>query len=151
MLEEELRRRYTYCPDTGVVLNRKGHEMRRIFCMGVYLKVYRLAWFLHYGTFPKKCIDHIDGNPENNKIANLRDVDHATNNRNRSLRVDNSLGLTGVHWDANASKWVCQVYAGSVRKFKRFYTLLDAASYRLTHIAGEYHENHGRVSNASNL
>src|SRR5690625_4177735 len=40
------------------------------FCGRDYL-AHRLAWALHVGAFPEKAlqIDHIDGNPLNNRIA----------------------------------------------------------------------------------
>jgi hypothetical protein len=37
-------------------------------------QVHRVAWFLYHGEWPAKVIDHIDGNPSNNKIDNLRQV-----------------------------------------------------------------------------
>jgi len=44
---------------------------------------HRLAWLHFYGEWPTACIDHIDGNPANNSIANLRDVPHLLNMQNR--------------------------------------------------------------------
>ena len=49
----------------------------------ITLVVARLCWLLHYGDWPENTIDHIDRNPLNNKIENLRDVTQAENNRNR--------------------------------------------------------------------
>ena len=46
--------------------------------------VARLCWLLHYGDWPENTIDHIDRNPLNNKIENLRDVTQAENNRNKN-------------------------------------------------------------------
>lgn len=59
--------------------------------------VHNLIWYLFHGTIPSNCvIDHIDGNPLNNKIDNLRVVKKGTNNRNSRVRKDNNTGFAGV-------------------------------------------------------
>jgi hypothetical protein len=58
---------------------------------------HRLAWLYEYGNFPKNVIDHIDGNPSNNSIENLRDVTMAFNCQNRiNPHQKNKLNLLGV-------------------------------------------------------
>jgi hypothetical protein len=58
---------------------------------------HRVAWFLHYGCWPNNDVDHIDGNPSNNKISNLRDVSHSKNLQNRkSATIRNKTGFLGV-------------------------------------------------------
>lgn len=60
-------------------------------------RAHQLAWLYLHGEFPDHQIDHIDGNPLNNKINNLRDAPQTTNMQNlRSSRSDNKLGLLGV-------------------------------------------------------
>lgn len=51
-------------------------------------RVHRVAWFLHYGHWPNEQIDHIDGEPTNNKINNLRLVTQRRNQYNRKARTD---------------------------------------------------------------
>lgn len=50
---------------------------------GKRFRVYghRLAWFLYFGFVPN-VIDHIDRNPANNKIDNLRSVNYQKNSFN---------------------------------------------------------------------
>lgn len=43
----------------------------------------RVAWTMYYGENPNGEIDHIDGNPSNNKISNLRTVSRKQNVMNR--------------------------------------------------------------------
>lgn len=58
---------------------------------------HRVVWLLYYGTIdPDLDIDHIDGNPWNNKITNLRLVPKKVNQRNRKKMKNNSTGLNGV-------------------------------------------------------
>lgn len=57
---------------------------------------HRIVWALHYPLSSDKVIDHIDGDPWNNKIENLREVDHKINSRNTKRSVNNKSGVTGV-------------------------------------------------------
>jgi hypothetical protein len=58
---------------------------------------HRVAWLLVHGQMPSGHIDHIDGNPLNNAIANLRDVDRFTNMQNRrNPRKGSTTGLIGA-------------------------------------------------------
>lgn len=51
------------CDSTGYILIRIN---------GKKYKAHRLAWFYVYGEWPCGNIDHIDGDPFNNRISNLR-------------------------------------------------------------------------------
>lgn len=44
---------------------------------------HRLAWLVTHGHWPTGEIDHINGDRADNRIANLRDVTKANNQRNR--------------------------------------------------------------------
>lgn len=41
--------------------------------------VHRLVWFLATGKFPTETIDHIDNNPQNNWLHNLREASYLEN------------------------------------------------------------------------
>lgn len=61
------------------------------------LKVHRIIYQLHFNDLTDDyVIDHIDGNPKNNNIDNLRKVTQKINMRNLRKRVDNKSGVTGV-------------------------------------------------------
>ncbi len=81
--------------------------------------VHRIAWALHHGAWPKKHIDHIDGNKLNNSITNLRDCVQRVNVENqRKIRTDNTSGFTGVMWRTDKKRWcaVIQVNGKRMRK-----------------------------------
>ena len=46
-------------------------------------QVHRIIWKMTNGKDPKNVIDHIDNNPLNNNISNLRDVTQGENMLNR--------------------------------------------------------------------
>lgn len=57
----------------------------------------RIVFYLNNRIDPyPNDIDHIDGNPSNHTISNLRMVTTKVNCRNRKKRNDNSTGVTGV-------------------------------------------------------
>jgi len=63
--------------------------------------IHRIVWALHSPISEDKVIDHIDGNPWNNRIENLREVDRATNSRNTKKHTSNRSGVAGVHFKRN--------------------------------------------------
>lgn len=62
-----------------------GYVMIRI--LGRVRLAHRLAWLLTYGEWPEFTIDHVNHQPGDNRLANLRDVPHAANLRNHPAKV----------------------------------------------------------------
>jgi len=51
---------------------------------------HRLAWLLYHGRWPLQYIDHINCNPSDNRIVNLREASHhenMCNSRNRNKKL----------------------------------------------------------------
>lgn len=60
---------------------------------------HRLIWVMFNGNIPEgMTVDHIDRNPSNNQIENLRLVEHKINCRNRSKYSNNKTGFNGVSY-----------------------------------------------------
>lgn len=76
--------------DVAGGINSKGYTNVRVD--GVMYKHHRLVWKWYYGTDPVEFIDHIDRNPRNNNIWNLRDVTRTQNNHNNTRTMDNHNG-----------------------------------------------------------
>lgn len=110
---ERLRELLDYNPDTGAFTWRIAPSFRvKVGGMAGVLRpdnrmeikadkrhyyAHRLAWFYMFGEWPKHEIDHIDGNPSNNQIVNLRDVPMIVNRQNkRQAHRNNKVGMLGV-------------------------------------------------------
>lgn len=57
---------------------------------------HRIAWAMTHGAWPEFDLDHRDGDPSNNRIANLRPATHANNLRNQRRSKSNTTGFKGV-------------------------------------------------------
>jgi hypothetical protein len=72
---------------------------------------HRLAWLYVKGRWPSE-IDHKNGNPSDNRFANLRIATHCQNMQNAKKR---RAGLKGVVWAPERGKWTAAITAN--RKF----------------------------------
>lgn len=50
-------------------------------------------------------VDHIDGDPLNNRRSNLRPCDHSKNLSNRGAQKNSASGIKGVSWNAAKMRW----------------------------------------------
>jgi len=73
------------------------------------IRAHRIVWFLNYGKWPEKEIDHIDGNPTNNRIENLRDVSVRENQSNQ--KIHRAGKLVGARWSNknHLNPWMAQI------------------------------------------
>lgn len=75
-------------------LGRKGYKQVTI---GKYVSlVHRVVWFIHYGKWPEYLLDHINGDRRDNRIENLREVDHRQNAHNKEHNRQG--GLIGARY-----------------------------------------------------
>jgi len=126
MSAELIRELFDYNPLTGVFVRKAALNCGRKSAIGKvagfidytgygYIKVarvrysqHRLAWLYMHGEWPKNDIDHIDGNPSNNAISNLRDVTRQVNSQNHKKAYSTSDSqLLGVLKHFN--KWRAQI------------------------------------------
>lgn len=58
----------------------------------------RLAWLYTYGEWPRSPhLDHIDNDPSNNRISNLREASVSQNGANSRISKNNKAGFKGVY------------------------------------------------------
>lgn len=121
-----------------------GYKFIR-FCGKLY-RAHRLAWYFVYGYFPEKEIDHIDGNPRNNIISNLRECSSTQNKYNTKIRKDNTSGVKGIHWYKKYAKWQVNINYDKNRKCIGYFDNLFDACCAIFSARNKYHGefmNHG--------
>lgn len=94
------------------------------YCVCLFRKSYKVHRIIY--SIMNKCtlteeefIDHINGNPSDNRVENLRVVSKTGNSRNHKIRKSNKSGITGVTLIRNEG-WVAHWKEGSFRKSKYF-------------------------------
>jgi hypothetical protein len=88
------------------------------FCVNSKLEfAHRMAWLYVYGLIPKGNIDHINGNPSDNRISNLRLVNQSQNMQNTNKWKTNTSGYKGVTWAKDKNKWVAQIWKNHKRHY----------------------------------
>lgn len=92
-------------------------------------------------------VDHVDGNPTNNRWANLREADQSENCKNSARPITNKSGTVGVHWYASRSKWIALIKLnGRSRHLGYFADKADAiAARKAAEVSLGFHPNHGRA------
>lgn len=109
---ERLRSRLAYDPDTGIFTALKSGGRRKagdragyadtlgywkVFVDGRWILAHRLAWaWMNGDQWPDGEIDHINGDPSDNRIANLRIANRSQNVANAKFNSLNTTGFRGV-------------------------------------------------------
>lgn len=156
LTQEELKKLLRYEPETGlfywlVSLARrvkvgdiagtvKNNGYIRIRINGKMHYSHRLAFFYHYGEWPVDQLDHIDGNPANNRIDNLRDANNSENAQNRGVRSNNRSGFIGVHWYKQSKKWRAEIRINGKQKHLGYFDAPQEAHKAYLEAKAELHQ-----------
>ena len=87
-------------------VNARGYLVSKIY--GKAYQAHRVAWAITYGKWPADCIDHINGDPSDNRLGNLREATVRQNSLNsRSPRGTSK--YKGVFWLSSGQKWAAAI------------------------------------------
>jgi len=131
---------------TAISLRKSGHISRLDgYVLNKSYSTHRIAWLMYYGEWPKNQIDHINQDPTDNRIKNLRDVTNAENHKNQTLRSTNTSGYVGVSFYKSRNKYSAEALVNGVKKWLGYYdTVEEAAAVRaVASINYNFHPNHG--------
>jgi hypothetical protein len=123
---------------------RHGYYYGSVF--NTHCRAHRVIWAIVHGEWPQDQIDHINGNPSDNRILNLRSVTHRENHKNRGLSTRNTSGRLGVRWEASRSKWQARIGVEGREKFLGSFDSFEEASAarKAAEVKYGFHKNHGR-------
>lgn len=153
-----LRTHLDYNPDTGLFTWRLHPSKQayngtiagswdryiRIKLMGKKFPAHRLAYYWMTGEWPFTediNIDHIDGDPHNNKWDNLRLATRSENQKNRCLNSNNRTGIKGV--SIKGSKFRVYIHSDSIT-IDELYDTLSEATIRVDNLRKELHGDFAR-------
>lgn len=142
--QDRLKQLLNYNPDTGKFtrLTKWGSQQigdepgckskfgyRYIGVDGKGYTAYRLAWLYVYGEFPAGDIDHINRDPTDDRISNLRSVSHSANLHN-TLHRNAKSGHKGVH-KTKENRWQARIRVNyKIHNLGTFATIEEAAAAR---------------------
>jgi hypothetical protein len=108
------------------IVNNNGYMFT--VCKRNTIYLHRLIWVLSNGPIPNGMeIDHINGNPSDNRIENLRLCNRSQNCQNVKRRKDNLSGAKGVFFDSFSKTWRgCVSFKKKKHYTQRFKTLEEA-------------------------
>jgi len=123
----------------------KGYKQGSIFNRNH--KAHCVIWAMHQG-WAKYGVLHDNGNPLDNRLANLSDGTHAENMKNLKMPSTNTSGVVGVGWHRAARKWDANIKVGGSKIHLGLFTdKADAiAARQAAEVEHGYHPNHGRAA-----
>ena len=131
---DEVRRRFSYDPDTGILTytkapkyirrvlhgkeaGRRNHQgYREVVMNNKQYQEHRIIWLYVYGAMPDGHIDHINRCRDDNRIANLRVVTRSQNKHNGNTYSNNTSGEPGVSFNQRCNRWYAQINIGGTRR-----------------------------------
>lgn len=111
--------------------------------VAAHLYAHRVVWKMMNDGEPE-FIDHINGNRQDNRIDNLRNVTRQENAINKRLRSDNASGHHGV-WETQHGSWRAFIGLGGKATLIGTYPTKEyalVARQAAEKVLG-FHENHG--------
>lgn len=115
----------------------------------------RLAWAYVYGDFPEggqPLIDHINGNPSDNRIANLKISSHSENMKNQKMQSNNTSGVNGVYRQEIVSSsgkiyhyWIAQWYDENGKFRYKYFSITKLGENQAKQTAIDYREGQLRL------
>lgn len=105
--------------------------------------IHRAIWAMKHGEWPQGIVDHINGDPSDNRIINLRLANKSQNNANSSkAQKNNKLGVKGVSFDKKSKKYRADIRKNYKRIHLGWYQTIEEASAAYIaasqHYYGEY-------------
>lgn len=160
---EELRRLFHFDPLTGGIVTatkrKKGHPAgvrvdgnlsskgrRRVKIHNVCYEAHRVAWALHYGWWPQTFLDHANGDPTDNRIANIREASPLQNRANSKKQMRNTSGYKGVVWNKARKKWQAEIGARGKLKYLGLFPTAEGAHAAYTRAAVKLFGEFARMS-----
>lgn len=117
-----------------------------ILLFGKIYKAHRLAWLYVHKRWPVDLIDHINGDPSDNRIDNLREVNNSKNMMNTKKHASCSSQYKGVCWYRASNKWTAQIVINGKKKRIGYFTSEKVAAYAYDIFALKHHGEYANTN-----
>ena len=119
---------------------------------GKYHSIHRIIWTMFHGDIGSGLVvDHIDGNPLNNRLANLRVITQSQNSRNTKRLKSNTSGVVGVSLHTNknrkTSRWCAYFVNTEGKEFVKYFSILKYGKEEAFRLACEWRAEQIRLLN----
>lgn len=129
--------------DVAGAKSKDGYVLIRL--NGTLYKAHRLAWLYVYGEWPDAEVDHINGDPGDNRICNLREATRKQNMENVKLSSSNSTGFRGVTFNKRLQKYKATMrHHTQTLNLGHFETVEEAAEVVAAKRTELFTHDHGR-------
>lgn len=149
----QVREMLNYNPDTGEFTWKVSNSNRvkvgdsaqsisvwgyaRIGINGKRYPAHRIAWLYVTGKWPKRFIDHLNGDRADNRFANLRCASDRENATNKRIQSNNRSGFKGVF--PCRKKWHAMITINKKRMYLGTYDTPEDAHQAYCEAAPKYH------------
>ena len=95
----------------------------------------------------KKQIDHIDNNPLNNNLTNLRWATNYENQSNTRMQINNKSGVKGVCWNPINKNWRARINNKDIGSYKTIEEATIARQTRDNELFGSFTNSCEKLNN----
>lgn len=120
----------------------------RLKLQGQVFLFHRVVWALYTGSWPKECLDHINGDKTDNRPVNLREASWTENRRNTSFSKGSSR-FTGVTWNKATNKWMARFRETGNYRYLGLFNTEEEAATAYNKVAAERYGEFARLNNVS--
>jgi hypothetical protein len=104
-----------------------GYGYKKVDIKGKQYYVHRIVYLMQHDMMPK-LIDHIDGNPSNNAIENLREANNSQNMMNSFQKANNLSGHRNVRYNKDRHNYSVYITLSGKQKFFGSYDDVELAA-----------------------
>ena len=105
---------------------------------------HRVLWAMSTGSWPRNEIDHINGDPSDNRLSNLRECTSRQNKMNQAAHKDGRSKFKGVNFSKYAGKWKAEIKIGPARRHLGYFASEVDAAAAYDEAAREFHGSFAR-------